>query len=143
MQEDLIDQLEDTKTIDVRLVDETVSSLCDESAFFKEDLQEFQPIVRRAVALGRTVIDPLAVLCSLASTEREILSLQLHPLQDMVPEDDRLRVIEQVLVSVVAQVGASINAMVHIDWMSQTLQFVPGLGPRKARALIKVGSSIL
>ncbi len=43
----------------------------------------------------------------------------------------------QVMVTAVCQVGGDINAMAAQPWRSPTLQFVAGLGPRKAAALLK------
>ena len=37
-----------------------------------------------------------------------------------------------------AQVGVDINQAASNQWMAPTLQFVAGLGPRKARALLQV-----
>lgn len=37
-----------------------------------------------------------------------------------------------------SQVGADINAMATHAWMAHPLQYVCGLGPRKARALLSV-----
>jgi len=43
----------------------------------------------------------------------------------------------QVMVSAVCQVGADINQMASAPWRAHTLQFVAGLGPRKAAALLR------
>lgn len=42
----------------------------------------------------------------------------------------------QTLITAVSQCGVDINAMVANPWRQGPLQFVPGLGPRKARALL-------
>ena len=42
-----------------------------------EQLPEQPGIVRRAVALGRCLQNPLAVLCSLGGSRKEVLSLQV------------------------------------------------------------------
>jgi len=42
----------------------------------------------------------------------------------------------QTLITAVAQVGVDINAMAANTWRQAPLQFVPGLGPRKAKALL-------
>lgn len=42
----------------------------------------------------------------------------------------------QTLITGVSQVGVDINSMVANPWRQGPLQFVPGLGPRKARALL-------
>lgn len=43
----------------------------------------------------------------------------------------------QTFITAVAQVGVDINAIAANPWRQAPLQFVPGLGPRKAKALIK------
>jgi hypothetical protein len=42
----------------------------------------------------------------------------------------------QTLITAVSQVGVDLNAMAANTWRQAPLQFVPGLGPRKARALL-------
>lgn len=57
------------------------------------------------VALGRLALEPLAVLSALCrSSGREILSLNLHPLQGHVPEAELLKAAEHTLMTAVAQV---------------------------------------
>jgi transcription elongation factor SPT6 len=41
------------------------------------------------------------------------------------------------MVTAVAQCGVDINAAAAHPWRQPALQFVPGLGPRKAAALVK------
>ena len=41
------------------------------------------------------------------------------------------------LVSAVAQVGLDVNLAANVSWRRDCLQYVPGLGPRKARALME------
>ena len=70
------------KSFHVRLVDDNIAAIYESSRFATSDLKEHAPLVRRAVALGRTCIEPLTVLCTLmASSPAELLALQLHPLQ--------------------------------------------------------------
>lgn len=57
------------------------------------------------VALGRLALEPLAVLSALCgSSSREILSLNLHPLQAHVPEAELLKAAEKCIMTAVAQV---------------------------------------
>ena len=37
------------------------------------------------------------------------------------------------------QVGVDINLAANVAWRRDALKFVPGLGPRKAQALLQVG----
>ena len=41
------------------------------------------------------------------------------------------------LVWVALQVGVDINLAAHTPWQAAQVQFVPGMGPRKARELLK------
>lgn len=62
-------------------------------------------IVVVKVALGRLALEPLGVLSALtASTGKEILSLNLHPLQAHAPELDLLKAAERNLMTATAQV---------------------------------------
>ncbi len=36
------------------------------------------------------------------------------------------------------QVGVDVNLVANVGWHQHLLQFVPGLGPRKAQALLQV-----
>ena len=58
------------------------------------------------VALGRLALEPLAVLAALCRPDsKEILSLNLHPMQTHVPESDLLKAAERSVMTVIAQVS--------------------------------------
>ncbi|KAL4447813.1 hypothetical protein ABPG75_005032 [Micractinium tetrahymenae] len=128
-----------TGDLPILMADESVAAAWENSAPAREELAASSPapIVRRAVGLGRQLLDPLALLASLCGRGKEVLSLQLHPLQAQVPEDERLGMVERMLVTATSQVGVDLNAVVSSTWQSATLQFTPGLGPRKAAALLR------
>ncbi|KAG5175016.1 hypothetical protein JKP88DRAFT_265969 [Tribonema minus] len=65
----------------------------------------------------------------------EMLSLRLHPLQGEVTKGQLLRALEQRLIDAVNEVGVDINMACEKEHMRGMLQFVAGLGPRKAAAL--------
>jgi hypothetical protein len=56
--------------------------------------------VRRAIALGRLALDPLAVLAQLSGgvegSGREVLSIHLTDIQELLSTDERMAVVEQV-----------------------------------------------
>ena len=56
--------------------------------------------MRRAIALGRLTLDPLAVLAQLSGgaegSGREVLSIRLTDIQDLLSVDERMAVVEQV-----------------------------------------------
>jgi transcriptional accessory protein Tex/SPT6 len=59
-------------------------------------------------------------------------------MQGLVPNLMRARAYEQLLITAISQEGVCVNSCVQKDWLAPMLQFVPGLGPRKAQALLKV-----
>lgn len=69
------------RTIAVVLRDEAVARQFELSAAAVAELPEHSPALRRAVALGRAMRDPLAVCAALFGPEGAVLSLRLHPLQ--------------------------------------------------------------
>ena len=53
-------------------------------------------------------------------------------------DEKREQALRQLLLTAVAQVGVPVNECAQRDWVSPMLQFVPGLGPRKAHSVVKV-----
>lgn len=93
--------------------------------------------MKRAVALGRYLQNPLAMVATLCGDNREIVSWKLSPLDHFLTPDEKYEMIEQVMVDVTNQVGVDVNFAVSHDRYSPLLQFVSGLGPRKASILQK------
>lgn len=110
------------------MADESVAAAWENSVAGRDELAASTPapIVRRAVALGRQLLDPLAVLASICGGGREVLALPLHPLQGQLLEEERLGAVERTLVSAASQVGVDLNAAAVSTWLSAPLQFVPG-----------------
>lgn len=52
--------------------------------------------MRRAIALGRLSLDPLAVMTQLCGPGREVLSIKATELQDLLTPDERMAAVEQV-----------------------------------------------
>lgn len=61
-------------------------------------------------------------------------------LQGMISDEKREKSMRQLLLTAVAQVGVPVNECAQRDWFAPMLQFVPGLGPRKAHSVVKVCS---
>ncbi|XP_068664398.1 transcription elongation factor SPT6 homolog isoform X2 [Aristolochia californica] len=124
--------------------DESLPHLYENSRISSDQLPKQQGIVRRAVALGRYLQNPLAMIASLCGPAREILSWKLSPLEHLLTPDEKYEMIEQVMVDATNQVGLDINLAASHEWLFAPLQFISGLGPRKAsglqRALVRVGS---
>ncbi|CAH2065577.1 unnamed protein product [Thlaspi arvense] len=125
-------------------VDESLPRLYENSRISGEQLPQQSGIVKRAVALGRYLQNPLAMVATLCGPGREILSWKLHPLENFLQVDEKYGMVEQVMVDITNQVGIDINLAASHDWFFSPLQFISGLGPRKAaslqRSLVRAGS---
>lgn len=104
----------------------------------------FPGIVKRAVALGRNLQNPLSMVATLCGPGKEILSWKLSPLESFISPDEKYGMIEQVMVDVTNQVGLDVNLAASHEWLFAPLQFISGLGPRKAaslqRSLVRAGA---
>lgn len=130
-------------TLNVVYGDVVLPSLYEKSRISQDQLPTQKGLVRRATALGRYLQNPLAMVATLCGPGREILSLKLHSLEHFLNPDERYEAIEQIMVTVTNQVGVDINLAASHEWMFSPLQFVSGLGPRKAaslqRAILRAG----
>lgn len=84
------------------------------------------------------------MVATLCGPGREILSWKLHLLESFLTPDEKYEMIEQVMVDVTNQVGLDINLAIGHEWLFAPLQFISGLGPRKAaslqRSLVRAGA---
>lgn len=79
-----------------------------------------------------------------AGLGEDLLTLTVHPLQDMLHKADRRKFIERAFINVVNEVGVDINLAADRQLIhGNTVQFVAGLGPRKARELLRIISKAL
>lgn len=93
--------------------------------------------MKRAVALGRYFLNPLAMVATLCGVKKEILSWKLNPLEKFLTKDEKLEIIEWVMADITNQVGVDVNMVISHNWLSAKLQFVSGLGPRTANTLCR------
>ena len=128
---------EEVDTIKVHFVDDVVPALAGQCVATRSEFLEHTNEVRRAVALGRYIRDPPAVISQLASGG-EARSMTLSPLQDALTEEEKASVFQRALVDVINQCGVDINSVVAHPWKQYALRYVTGLGPRKAGALVSV-----
>lgn len=119
-------------------------SVCNISFTFAYVFLLISGIIRRAVGLGRYLQNPLAMAATLCGPGREILSWKLNPLESFLTPDEKYGMVEQVMVDVTNQVGLDINLAASHEWLFAPLQFISGLGPRKAaslqRSLVRAGA---
>lgn len=94
-------------------------------------------LLRRCASCARRLLDPLLEISGLFTQQDYILGLDLHPLRKLVPSATLKRRLESAFVRVVSDVGVDLNRILSHKWMQSVLQFVCGLGARKATALLE------
>ena len=136
------DDDDDVWKCNVDIVDDTVAQLFGRSVRGKKEFPDTAINLKVAIAAARWAKDPLCELAytwSVASDAgvfgTEMLFLNIHPLQRLLPKPLLLREYQRVLCDVTAEVGVDINGACSYDHMHGLLSFVPGLGPRKASIL--------
>ncbi|CAM9740140.1 unnamed protein product, partial [Phaeothamnion confervicola] len=115
----------------------------------KNEFPDYHANLRLAVGLARYVQDPLTELAGMWTTMDpsggfggEMLFLQLHPLQAEVGPVALLRALERCMMDAVSDVGVDLMDACEHPHRRGLLQFVAGLGPKKAAALRRaVGQS--
>lgn len=136
------DDDDETWKCNVELVDDSVSQLFGRSVRAKKEFQDKEVNLKCAISIARQGQDPLSELTyawNVASDAgifgTEMLYLNIHPLQRLLPKARLLREYERVLCEAVADVGVDINCACNHDHLLGNLSFAPGLGPRKAANL--------
>lgn len=118
--------------------DESVAMAWENSNAAQLELPSSPSIIRRAVALGREALDPLAVLSSICGQYKEVTTMKLHQLEKYIPNEVKARYIDEIICTAVSQTGVDLNLAVSNSWRGYLLPFVPGLGYRKAASLAKM-----
>lgn len=98
--------------------------------------------LKLALCLGRHLQSPLSAICGLwcdrdsSTPGGPLLSVPLHPMQTYVSNESLIKKYERILIMATAAVGVDMNRAIQHEHMSAMLPFVPGLGVRKAEALL-------
>ncbi|OQR71125.1 transcription elongation factor SPT6 [Tropilaelaps mercedesae] len=123
--------------LQVMLLDNELAMVYATSKRAEQDFAQYPPLLKQAVSLARRMQDPLIEFSQLCGHDEEILCLKYHPLQDNVPKEEFEWVLAMELINRTNEVGVDINRCVEQSHTAGMLQFVSGLGPRKAYAVIK------
>ena len=126
----------------VEMVDDNIAQLFGRSVRGKKEFPDGAINLKCAISIARHAKDPLAELAyawGVASDAgvfgAEMLYMNIHPLQQLLPKPLLLREYERVLCRAVSEVGVDINSSCKYDHLHGLLTFVPGLGSRKAASL--------
>jgi transcription elongation factor SPT6 len=135
--DNLLEQNEIPQSIPIDLYKNDIAKVYSQSELGKHELPDYVIIQRQAVSLARIAADPLVEISRLFNHENDILCVHWHPLQDCIPTHDLLWHLEMETINRVSEVGVDINAIVDMPFRSGPLQFVSGLGRRKATTIIQ------
>lgn len=142
--------------IRVDFADPEVGRIFMHSGRAAREFKDYPLNLRQAISIGRRTLHPIAEIAACwykpasdrnagdldmgaddaLANANDILSMQLHPLQKMVPQALLLAALEKTLVQVVNEVGVELNDIVNRPHLQAQLSFVAGLGEHKASALL-------
>ncbi|ORY86367.1 SH2 domain-domain-containing protein [Protomyces lactucae-debilis] len=118
----------------VLYVNDEVARLYQCSPRAVKEYPQYGPLYRYCVALAHYVQSPLHEYVALG---RDLLALNLHPQQSLLPEDKLWASLETAIVDVVNIVGVDVNKAQLSSYEENLLPYVSGLGPRKADSLMR------
>jgi len=128
-------------TIDVIHCHDDVARLYQHSARAAEEFPSLNTLARYCVGLARYVQSPVQEFAALS--EEDLLALRYDAYQQLIPRDRLLNFLERALVAVVNTIGVDVNRAVVNAYYANLLQYVSGLGLRKADALMRAITSQL
>ncbi len=120
--------------IDVISTYDDVARLYRHSQRAADEYPELNVTGRYCLALARYVQSPIQEFTALGD---DISAIQIYEHQRLIPKETLLRQLRNCLVTIVNDVGVDINVALHDSYYQHMLQYVAGLGPRKAAALVR------
>jgi transcription elongation factor SPT6 len=94
--------------------------------------------ILKALALARRLQNPEAMVAEVFSRPENIRSLQMHALQRFVRADRLERAVTNEIITAVNRSCLSIFAVLDHVHLEPSLQYICGLGPRKAKAMLSI-----
>ena len=126
--------------VDVISTYDDVARLYQHSQRAADEFPELGVLGRYCIALARYAQSPVNEFAALGA---DLPAVQFDPAQRLLPPE-RLRAhMERAIVMLVNDIGVDIHAALSEAYTQHMLQFVAGLGPRKAAALVRAITSKL
>ena len=127
----------------VHIVDEQLPQLWASSPAAVAAMPDLEPELRTAVSTARMAQDPLSELVHIGARGGcPLATLPLHPLIGEAADDDVERALALEVVDAICARGFELRRALLHPHHAHGLQYVPGLGPRKAAALLKALQSM-
>ncbi|KAJ3075872.1 Transcription elongation factor spt6 [Podochytrium sp. JEL0797] len=118
------------------VAEDDIARLVMNSKRYAKEFPDYPPLARYCVSLARRVQDTLLEFATLWNSEDEIRMLRIHSLQHLLAEDKLKSAFERAFINVVNMNGVDVNDAAAFPHRAGVLQFVSGLGPRKAGFVI-------
>ena len=99
------------------------------------EFRDYPPLLREAISLARRLQDPLVEFSHLCTSDEDILCLNYHTYQNQLSKEELLENLYQEFVNRVCEVGVDVNEPMQRANAGNLLQFISGLGVRKAEQL--------
>ena len=120
--------------------DLSIPSIYSNSPISENEFPKYNMYIKQAISLGRYHQNPLQEILQLWKddiSENYCLQIKLHPMQKYVNQNNLMEKMEDKAIEVVNLCGFDINKAFEFRHLRNTLQFISGFGPRKAKAFIK------
>ncbi|CDW57332.1 transcription elongation factor SPT6, partial [Trichuris trichiura] len=125
-------------SVPVEVVDDELARVYAKSEVANADFSDYPITLRQAISIARRLNDPLLEFAQLCNQDEEILFLKFNALQEYVPKEELFRLITLEFINRTNEVGVDLNRCIEHPYTASVLQFVCGLGPRKAAYLLKM-----
>jgi transcription elongation factor SPT6 len=129
------DGSEQSDKLDVVITNDEVARLYYTSDRATAENPTVPPLTRYCIALARYMQSPLKEYAALG---RDITSISFTSNQNLIPQEKVLKHLEMAMIETVNLVGIDINEAVSDIYTANLLQYISGLGPRKAAHMLKV-----
>ena len=110
----------------------------------EKEFKGFPTLIKEAVSLARLMQNPMAEVLNLWANkidDNPVFFIPMHPLQSIVNKSLLNKEYERVAIEMVNSVGVDINEVIAHRHGANQLQFLCGLGPRKAAHFLEFMSN--
>lgn len=120
--------------LELLFVPDDIARLYQNSERAKEEFPDKPSLIKYCIALARYTQSPLL---EFANLKNDVTAIYFHKYQNLLSADRLKEAIDTVFVDIVNLVGVDINQAIRETYYANCLQYVAGLGPRKAAGLLK------
>ena len=128
--------------IPVTYIEDDVARIYQISDRAQEEFPKYSQLLKYCVSLARRFLDPLFEYAALCNPQNEILCLAFNEHQKMIPDEILSKYLHRAFINTVNLIGIDINQAVQHATAKYALQFVSGLGIRKAMDMVQKVSEL-